>query len=331
MTSLDKNGFTVSALGRQSQSQRQSTAIPKISEAGREHFENVYISEGHTRTARICRESPKGGPIYAVKGTLGGVSFGFGTAKRDITTLKRTSTTASRPGEFFAPVNEDADDIPTNYALDVLPDAQPFKFRRDPTMPIGTEPRGRLKDGSLLKNHSVAFYARNSPGPAAVGGEFGPQFVSTKPRLAPARTFGSKCHHKGVDWIRFGSGDNPDDVGPGRHERRDNSFGLQHLSHRRNQSCHEFPKGPKFAKELGRGVEPVSKLDAARSSLGRQPLAKNRSEPCVNFSADDRATRSKTKLCLTRTDEGPKATMPKFVARQPPLPEERRILACGRG
>lgn len=324
MTSVDKDSYTVSSLGKQAQSQRESIATHKLSRVGREQVEAVYISEDHTKTARIGRA---GGPVGGQRSTLGGVSFGFGTAKRDITTLKRTSTTRYKPGEFFLPNNEDVDDVDTNAALDVVPDSQQFRYIREPTIRIGTEPRGKLKDATLLHNHSVAFYARSSPGPAAIGGEFGPQVGPTKPNLAPARPFGARTHHKGTDWMRFGS--NPEDVGPGRHERRDASMGQQHLTQRRNQACHEFPKQAKFAKN--RTDSAISKLDAARSSLGKQCLGRNRSEPSINFSADSRETRSKTKMCMTRQDEGPKATMPKFVARQPPLPVERTIMTSGFG
>lgn len=327
MTSLDKDSFSVSALGRQSQSQRETVSTHKISTVGRHHYDGVYISEEHTRTSKIGRESPPGGPIYKVQSSLGGAKYGFGTAKRDITTLKRTTTTRSRAGEFMIPSNEDQDDQPTNDALDASPDSQNFKYARDPHPVMGTEPRGKLKDAMLLKNHSVAFYARESPGPAACGGEFGPKDAITKPTLAPARPFAGRTVTRATDWLRYG--DNPDEVGPGRHERKDTAIGQQHLSHRRNQSVNEFSHAPKFAKE--RSHDGISKLDAAKSSLGKQALAKNRSEPSINFSADNRATRSKTMLCMTRQDQGPAAVMPKFVARQPPLPMERVIMKSGYG
>lgn len=329
MTSIDKDSYTVSALGKQAQSNRATNCTYKISTVGREQFQNVYISEDHTRIAKIGRESPVGGPIYNVaKSSLGGCSYSFGGGKRDITTLKRTST-RNKPGEFFMPSNEDIDDFPTNMALDVLPDSQQFKYKREPTIMIGTEPRGKLNDAALLKNHSVAFYARSSPGPAAIGEAFGPKFTATKPRMAPARPFGAKTCHKGNDWMACGRGDNPVDVGPGRHDRRDVALGPQHLSVRRNQACHAFPQAPKFPKT--KSEDSISQYDAARSCFGKQTLAKNRSEPSINFSADDRATRAKTKLCLTRSDEGPRAAMPRFIARQPPLPSERSVMCSGYG
>lgn len=325
MTNLDRDGFTVSAIGKQAQSNRESIPSTKLSQVGREQVEAVYISEDHTKTARIGRE---GQGLGGAKSTLGGLTCGFGRAKRDITTLKRTSTTRNKPGEFFAPVVEDIDDYPTNDALDVIPDSQQFKYLREPTIVIGTEPRGKLKDAMLLKNHAVAFYARASPGPAAIGGEFGPQIGPTKPNLAPARTFGQKTNHKGTDWQT--GGDNPPEVGPGRHDRRDVALGKQHLSQRRNQATHEFPQAQRFRrKETDDGG--ISKLDAARSCFGKQVLARNKSAPSIGFSCDSRDTRNRTKLCITRSDEGPKAAMPKFVARQPPLPSERHVMRGGCG
>jgi len=329
MTSIDKNSFSVSALGKQAQSNRATICTHKISSVGREQYQKVFISEGHTRIAKLGRESPVGGPIYDVhKSSLGGAKISFGTAKRDITTLKKTSV-KNKPGEFFLPNNEDPDDLDTNKALDVLPDSQQYKYKREPTIAIGTEPRGKLKDAALLQNHSVAFYARSSPGPAAIGEEFGPKWQSTKPRMGHARPFGMKTKNKGDDWMASNRGSNPDDVGPGRHDRKDDSLGQQHLSRRRNQAVHAFPSAPKFPRTKSDDV--ISQYDAARSCFGKQTLAKNRSEPSINFSADNRDTRAKTKLCITRSDEGPRATMPKFVARQPMLPSERSVMGAGFG
>mmetsp|Transcript_78311 Transcript_78311/g.162695 ORF Transcript_78311/g.162695 Transcript_78311/m.162695 type:complete len:323 (-) Transcript_78311:98-1066(-) len=322
MTSIDRDGFTVPAVGRQAQSQRESIPSHKISSVGRDQVQGVYISEGHMRTLRIGRESQS---LGAPRGTLGGAHIGFGKAVRDITKLQKTTTSRNKPGEFFAPRNEDVDDIPTNDALDVWPDSQQYKYLKDPSVVIGTEPRGKLKDATLLRNHAVAFYARCSPGPAAIGGEFGPQIGPTKPSIAPARTFGQKT--KAQDWTKVG--DNPEEIGPGRHDRRDTSFGIQHLSQRRTQSVHDFPHAKRFGNKSM--DDQISLLQAARSSMGKQTLAKNRSAPSVGFAVDDRDKRSKTKVCITRNDEGPRASMPKFIARQPPIPVERTIMASGVG
>lgn len=324
MTSVDKDSFTVSALGKQAQSARHTIPTGCISKTGRHHYDKVHFSEEHTKVAKLGRESPPGGHIYKVKSTLASNAIGFGTAKRDITTLKRTSTTQYRPGEFFAPQVEDPDDIPTNDALDLIPDTQPFKYRKDPTIIIGTEPRGKLKEATLMKNHSVAFYGRDSPGPAAIGGEFGPQLGPTKPSFAQGSKFQQSKRQ-----VEKAKGDNPPEVGPGRHSRKDFALGQQHLTQRRNQMVNEFSHAPKFKKE--RVEDTISKVDAARSALGKQVLNRNRSEPSVGFSVDNRQTRSKTKLCMTRLDEGPRANFTKFTASMPMLPPERVIMSSGCG
>jgi len=323
----EANGFTCSALGKQAQSQRETIPTIKISRCGRAQTDAVYISEKHTRTAKIGRESPIGGPIYDNKSSLGGCSFSFGGAKRDITTLKKTNANRNRPGEFFLPQQEDKDDMPTNDALDANPDANRFKYTRDAASIMGTCPRGQLKEAFLLESHPVAFFAHDSPGPAAIGGEFGPNYKFAMKSIAPARQFGRKTHHKGTNWMAFGS--NPEEIGPGRHERKDVSVGQQHLTQRINQPVNKFGQAPKFLKT--KSQDTISNLDAAKSCLGKQALAKNRSEPSINFSADNRDTRSKSMLCMTPLDRGPTSSMPKFVARQPQLPMERHVMRSGFG
>lgn len=323
MTSIDKDSFFDQSLGKQVQSTRHTIPIPQFPKTGRQNYEKVFFSEEHTRVAKLGRESPIGGPVYNLPSTLTSKDISFGKAKRDITTLKRTSM-KPRPGEFFCPLVEDKDDIPTNDALDLVPDSQPFRYKNDPKVIIGTEPRGKLKESFLLQNHSVAFYARDSPGPAAIGPEFGPQIGPTKPNYGSA---GKMAQAKRV--AEKPKGDNPPEVGPGRHDRRDVSLGQQHLSHRRNQPCNEFGRAPKFPKD--RSTDTIVSLDAAKSAMGKQVLNKNRSAPSVGFSIDNRDKRNRTKLCMTRLDEGAKAHMPKFRAPQPPLPMEKSIRVSGFG
>mmetsp|Transcript_28681 Transcript_28681/g.66775 ORF Transcript_28681/g.66775 Transcript_28681/m.66775 type:complete len:323 (-) Transcript_28681:78-1046(-) len=322
MTSLDPDGVTVSALGSQAQSARKSAPAIGISRVGRARFDSVYISEDHTRTARLGRESPPGGPVYDVHSTLSGASITFGTGSRDINTLKRTST-RNKPGEYAISA-DDVGDIPSNDALDANVDSQPFKYRRDPKITIGTDPRGRLKDAELIKNHASAFYGRESPGPAAIGETYGPALGPTKPTFAPARPFGMRTK---VTWTS--AADSPPNMGPGAHDRKDPSIGRQHLSKRRNQSVHSFPHEPKFPKN--KYQDSISVLDVARSCMGKQVLGKHRSEPSIGFSVDSRGAREKTMVCLTRKDEGPRANMPKFTASMPRLPTERAIMTGGLG
>jgi len=321
MTSLDKSGVTVAACASQAQSQRKSAARVGISKVGRSQTEAAFISPDHTRTARLCRET-KAGPVYELGSTLGGCSTRFASRPLDLT---GGSAGGRSPERIPSQMTEDPDSRPSNDALkDVHPDSQPFKYRRDPKIIIGTAPRGKLKDAELIKNHTAAFYARDSPGPAAVGGKYGPAVGPTKPAPTGGR-FGIKTTNQ--TWMSCG--DNPPNVGPGTHERRDVSIGQQHLTRRRNQSVHGFTRQAKFPKDSYQ--DSVSVLDAARSCVGKQVLSKNRSAPSINFSADNRDGRSKAMICRTKEDVGPKAHLPKFTASMPRLPMERTIMEAGIG
>jgi len=310
MTSLDKSSYTQMSTGKQLESQRKSAATYSISAVSRDARANVFITEEHIRASRLGRESPKDDNITLPSSIkvdrIRTTNFGYGG---------RTDFTAQKV---------DPDAIPSNDALDVLPCNNQFKYRRDATLVIGTEPRGKLKDATLMKSHSAAFFGRASPGPAAVGGDYGPDFKVTKPRMAMARPFASKTK---LVWP--GQGDNPPGVGPGTFERRDAAIGPQHLSSRRNQPVSSFSRAPKFPKD--KPDEGIAAYDAARSSFGKQTLERNKSEPSVGFNHDSRDTRSRTKLCMTRLDEGPKANYPKMHCPMPQLPAEHRVMASGFG
>lgn len=319
MTSLDRNGVTVSSIGPQAQSARITAPSYSLAKSGRAQRENVYITEAHIRTARLGRESPAGaligaektlvgGGVYELPSTLdlAGRGFSFGTSQRiDICHTKLDDLQAT-----------DSDN-----ALMPEPDSQPFKYRRDPEHLIGTQPRGQLKDATLLENHAVAFYGRCSPGPGANGGDYGPNFKPTKKNLAPARSFRPKLENQ-MRWQK--TCDTPHEVGPGTYSRRDHSFGQQYLTQRRNQDVHKFPGAAKFPKT--RNADQISMLDAARSSVGKQRLSNNRSEPSINFNCDTRGSRERTRCCITKLDEGPKAHMPKMCLSMPSLPSEAVIM-----
>lgn len=311
MTSIDKDSYTVASLGRQVESQRVSARRVVISNVGRAAREKVYISEQAIKANRLGRESPTMDSI-CLPSTLNTnlattTSFGYGN---------RTDFTA---------IKVDPDSVPTNDALHCFPDNQQFKYKRDATMVIGTNPRGKLKDAFLLKNHTAAFLGRSSPGPAAVGGTYGPSFEMTKKKLAPATKFASKTK---LVWP--GQGDNPPEVGPGTFERNDSALGPQHLSKRKNQATHAFPHAPKFPKERVQN-DVISQYDAARSCFGKQVLNKYRSAPSIGFAVDTRDTRNKTKLCMTKLDEGPRGNFAKVHISMPTLPPQKVILASGFG
>lgn len=307
MTSLDDNSFSYNSLGPQSQSQRRTQPVVGLSKVGRDAREKVFISKDHSRASALCRASPIGGAIYDLPSTLdlkSGVAFTKGACTQLL--------------------NLRADDcLLTNDELGILVDSQQFKYGRDATMLIGTDPRGKLKDAELIKNHSAAFFGKESPGPAAIGEKYGPSFVATKKRMGMAMPFGQKCSKP--DWQKINT--MPDNVGPGMYPRKDISVGTQHLSHRLNQPVNAFTRAPKFG--TVRSADSVSLLEAAKSANGKQTLSKNRSEPSVGFGCGTRDRRSRTAMCMTKEDLGPKAFMPKPFHAMPRLPMERDIMNAG--
>lgn len=305
MTSLDYNSFHVASTGTQVQSQRKTQPIVSLSKVSRDQREKMFISHEHSRAGALGRESPIGGAIYNLPSTFNTKS-GVGFTKGKCT-------------EFLEVRAEDG--IPTNDELQILVDSQQFKYQKDSTILIGTEPRGRLKDAELIKNHAAAFFARDSPGPAAIGEAYGPNFKATKPRMGMAAPFAGKL--KGGEKLNS----QPDNVGPGLYPRKDVCIGQQHLSGRRNQPCNAFGQAPKFAKI--RNADSVSLLEAAKSSLGKQVLSKNRSEGCVGFGVGTRDRRARTAICITNDDLGPKAFMPKQHMSHPRLPMEKDVMTAG--
>jgi len=309
MTSLDKEGVTVNSIGAQAQSQRNTAPSYGISKTGREHREKVFITEKMIKPNRLCREGPLGGAVYDLPSTL--------NPKPEIKMAsgKRPDIWGTRKPE----------DVPSNDALFIIPDSQNFRYPKQADMKIGTEPRGKLNQAELMQAHAAAFFGRGSPGPAGVGGDYGPDFSVTKPRIGPARKFGVKITKP--DWMQTST--LPAEVGPGRYPRKDIAVGPQYLSQRRNQSVHAFPRGPKFAKV--RSADTISQLDAAISCFGKQKLGKNKSEPSINFNCDTRRARDRTQVCRTDLDKGPVAFMPKMSFSMPSLPSEKAVMRSGIG
>lgn len=311
MTSLDRDSFCVNSIGNQAQSARLTAPSYSLSKCSRASQECTFISKDHIRTQKLGRESDV---MYTPRSTLDlehGIRFVKGK-RPDFHKLAMRG--AEEPG-----------DMPSGDLMGTLPDSQPFKYPRSSEIIIGTYPRGKMKEATLLKSHSAAFYGRQSPGPAAIGTDYGPEWKSTKPREAPARPFGKNFANGSMFHVINA---NPD-IGPGSYPRRDVAIGKQHLTHRKNQSVNEFSHSAKFPKV--RSADAISKLDAARSSLGKQVLHRNRSEPSINFNADSRDIRAKTALCMTRADMGPKVNMPKFHMSMPSLPPERMVMTSGFG
>jgi hypothetical protein len=304
---LSAHSFEVPAIGKQVESQRKSLPVVSISKVSRQAREKVFISKAASVVTALGRHSTVFGPKYDLPSTM------------DVKEGRGAGFTKGCSTDFLNIRPEDG--ISTNDELEILVDSQQFKYPRDATHVIGTDPRGKLKDAELIKNHAAAFVGRNSPGPV-YGGSGGPNYKCTKPTQAQAVRFGQKLPSK---WQEIS--DTPVQVGPGIYRRKDDSIGRQHLSQRKNQPVNEFPHGPKFEKT--RSADAVSQLDAAKSSVGKQSLSINKSEPSVGFGRGTRNQRSRTAICITSADMGPKAHMPKLHMSMPRLPMESEIMKAG--
>jgi len=296
-TSIDPDSFTVPSIGAQPYSNRKSLPSFSCSKVGREQANVAFVTKQHLKLERIGRESPVNAR-YNLKSTLDGPKISFTKGKQN-----NLNALPPPPG------------LDSNDELAFNIDSQPFKFRRDPSHIIGTDARGQLKDAALLKNHQAAFFGRASPGPAAIGADYGPDWRPTKPRTSPAGPFGAKSK---LHWLVVS--DTPAEVGPGVYPCKDVAIGNQQLSKRRTQPVNQFSHSAKFPK--GRNADQISILDAAPSCLGKQALNKNRSEPRVSFGSGTRNSRSKTACCMTENDMGPllKASMPRPSISMPTLP-----------
>lgn len=306
MTTIDPDSWLPSSLGKQSHSSRSTLPSYSISRVGRHQREAAYVTEEHQRTAHIGREGP--GPIYKLPAAIS-----HGSAV-NFTKGKQCEFSNIRP----------EDGRYTNDELQIDVDSQPVKYRRDPTLVFGTEPKGELKSAELLENHSAAFYARSSPGPANYGGRYGPGPSAdpvTRPRIGKSGPFGIKLKSGWMD-----NPQTPKDVGPGLYPRKDTAIGPQKLTQRKNQSVHLFQKQEKFPKGKGPYHDPISVLDVARSSLDKQVSSRNKSEPKIGFGTGTRDGLTRSTRCVTSLDQGPKATMPRMSLSMPRLPTENQVM-----
>lgn len=311
MTSLDKDGFTVSAIGNQTQSARLTNPTYSLSKCSRGQRGKNFISEEHARAGALCRESP--GPVYDLPSTLGsGPKMSFS---------KGAQRVYGKDKHFNSKYNE-----PSVDCIEAQIDSQPFKYERDKTMLFGTEGKGQLKNATILKSHSAALVGRISPGPANYGPAGGPDVGPTRKSLAHAVRFGAKTKAVGSMISQT-----PAEVGPGLYPRKDVAMGNQHLSNRRTQGCNTFSKAPKFGRAKDARGQPIIELDVATSAFGKQVDGRKKSEPGIGFGTSTRDNAGRMQRCMTNADEGPKSNMPRSHLSHPTLPSEKIVMRSGIG
>jgi len=295
MSTLAPDSFTMPALGKQMTSQRSNAPAISLSICTREKRAKQFISKKASKA--VSGQSP--GPVYDLPDTMGkhGVAFTKG------------------PQRVFGNWKANYPD-PSNDVVGAEVDSQPFKFENVKGTLFGTDPKGQLKNATILKNHAQAFYGRQSPGPQA----YLPDPTCTEKKLTYATPFGAKTKVKNPT-----GGSTDAEVGPGHYKRTDYAIGNQNLSHRRNQPTNGFSKMPKFGgKKRRAGSEPTTELDINLSSFGKQVSAQRRSEPAMGFGNATRAHFQRVSRCMTALDVGPVALMPKATMSHPTLPVSLR-------
>lgn len=295
MAELAGDSFTMPALGKQNTSSRKNAPNYSLASCSRDKRANVFISREASRSTPAPNASP--GPVYELPDTWGksGLSVKFTKGPQRVF------------GNWKANYPDSSNDV-----VGATIDSQPFRYHNVKGTLFGTDPKGQLKNATILKNHAQAFYGRQSPGPQA----YLPDATATEKKLTHATPFGAKTKVIGEE----GSGTD-EQVGPGHYKRTDFSIGAQALSHRRNQPTFAFSKMPKFGGRKRRaGSEPATELKVNLSSFGKQVDATRRSEPAMGFGNATRAHFQRVSRCMTALDVGPVATMPRAVMSHPNLP-----------
>ncbi|KAF4712445.1 hypothetical protein FOZ63_030019 [Perkinsus olseni] len=278
------DSFSVSAVGHQKESLKPTEPSYSFGLGTRDAREKLFISKDHEKLMPP-RCSP--GPVYRLESQSDDHSYTFGTAPQ------RPS-----PGKRYPDASIDL----TN----ALVDSQAFKYPAVKGTVFGTDPKGQIKNATIMKNHAPAFYGKASPGPTAYNPDS--RHTSRIPRV-PQITLGSKTK------ILASECQTPPVVGPGTYPLPP-SVGTQYLSQRRNLSTYSFTKARRVAERNQRIPVPATgKGDLTTrsvvSSIGPQHESRNSNAPTFGFGTATRDQKSKTFLVQTPGDTGPSGSWAK--------------------
>ncbi|EER00906.1 hypothetical protein Pmar_PMAR002976 [Perkinsus marinus ATCC 50983] len=270
--------------------------------------EKLFISKEHEKLMPP-RCSP--GPVYRVESQIEDHSYTFSTA-------------AQRPSQKKRYPDSSVD------LTNALVDSQPLKYPTVKGTIFGTDPKGHIKNATILKNHASAFYGRISPGPTAYSPD--DKQTSRTPR-APRAILGSKTK------ILASECQTPAVVGPGTYPSP-TSMGTQHLSqkwdraHRRNLSSYTFSKARRAGERSKKSsVDTMDRVDStsrgAISSIGEQHDSRIATAPKFGFGTATRDHKAKTFLVRIPGDTGPSDSWAKpSVGCWTSHPNQRRFMAA---
>jgi hypothetical protein len=288
------DSLVVPAVGRQYESKKDSMPSYSFGTGTREAARIKVYQGSKAEKSKSVMVSP--GPVYAQPSSIGNAAkFSFGTDEN------RKSAKAKYPDSSV--------DLTCS-----LVDSQHVKYRRDPTMVFGTEPRMSAKNGELLRMNPLAGYATESPGAL----EYYPDKAEPKVHKAePCYSFGQPIEEKKggpppkmpqrMKPLNLSS--TPRHVGPGSH-RQVAGIGPQPLSSRSSAPQWSFSNSPRDPPRDD-GKQQLLTISPELSSMGKQVASKRSTMPICKFGSSTRDGMARTQIAMTELDRGPVANMSK--------------------
>ena len=273
------------ALGEQKNSLRRSGIVVSFGKSTRLDREKLHISREHDKTTPNL-ESP--GPIYFVNAESPHVTayrFGTGPQRHHVNPQSGTSSI----------------DL-----LGAYPDDQLLKFPKSEVTLFGTEPRDKIKNAAILREHPQAFYGMDSPGP------LGYLIPDNTGKGVPSISMGLKTRSPGCQI------QTPPCVGPGSYAIQTTCGGSQNNASIANQPVFSFGKAPQRPgpNRLGRSSsEPPDSATFREVSIGVQPNSRRRTVPRPVIGLQTRDRWVKQGLLLERSQSCPRIEHPRLLNR----------------
>lgn len=291
MTSLHQDSFDVPAIGRQTNSKKDTMPAYSFGNGAREvETKKLFVSEKHEKRKAILN-SP--GPVYTQPSHVGvAPKYSFGTAEqRDHGKAKYPDSSVDLTGGTV--------------------DSQPVKFHNTKGVHFGTEPKMGSKNAEIVRAHPNAYLGEASPGPHGYTPRES-EVVQQPPDYSFGPQGGPPSDKQGgpkiVPRLPMPLTSTPGYVGPGSHSVPP-GLGSQPNSERSTAPSWSFGSSPR--QNLHQDHRQLLDTSAQLSSLGKQVVSNQRSLPQCGFGKSTRDSVAKTTLVTNIADRGPMARLPK--------------------
>lgn len=289
MAAIVEDSFTVTSLGRQNDSKKETMPVYSIGTASRDVCRlKVYHSAEHEKK-KGGLTSP--GPVYAIPSTVGDAPrFGFGSEEQ------RKHSRAKYP------------DSSVDLTCSVV-DSQVVKFHTTKGVHFGTESRLNSRNAEIIRVHPASALGMESPGAL----EYSPEEHFTM-KMPPEYSFGPKKDaksgedNKKTTRMNLPLTSTPRHVGPGSH-MQPSAMGAQPCSARGSAPSWGFGSSQRSS-SLRKDQKHLIDTTADFSSLGQQVVSSARSAPKFGFGTSTRDHVARTQIIKTDLDLGPTARLP---------------------